>query len=71
MVATIIFNFPYARVRALALALALTAVIVGAMAMDMAVTPALLACCVLVAPAVGKTLVMAVVVAGYAWWWRP
>lgn len=71
MFATLIFNFPYAAVRALALALALTAVIVGAMAVAVAVTPFVVGCCVAVAPAVGQTLVMVAVVAAYAWWFRP
>lgn len=71
MVATLVFNFPYAHVRRLALALALTAVIVGAMAMAVAVTPIVVGCCTALLPVVGQTLVMAVVVAGYAWWFRP
>lgn len=71
MIATLIFNFPYAAVRALAIALALTAVIVAAVAVAVMVTPALLACCALVAPAVGQTLVMAAVVGVYAWWFKP
>ena len=71
MLSTIVFNFPYAAVRVLAIALALTAVIVAAVAVAVAVTPALLACCALVAPAIGQTLVMVAVVAGYAWWFKP
>lgn len=71
MLATLVFNFPYAHVRAFALALALTAVIVAAMAVAVAVTPIIAGCCAALLPAVGKTLVMAVVVAGYAWWFRP
>lgn len=67
MVATLVFDFPYAAVRRLAV----VALIVGAMAVAVAVTPIIVGCCVAVAPAVGKTLVMAVVVAGYAWWFRP
>ena len=71
MLATLVFDFPYAAVRRLALALAVVALIVGAMAVAVAVTPIIVGCCVAVAPVVGKTLVMAVVVAGYAWWFRP
>lgn len=71
MLATMIFNFPYAAVRVLAIALALMAVIVAAVAVAVAVTPALLACCALVAPAIGQTLVMVVVVGAYAWWSKP
>lgn len=71
MVATIIFNFPYAAVRALALALALTAVIAGAMAVAVAVTPLIVGCCTAALPVIGKTLVMVAVVSAYAWWFKP
>lgn len=71
MVATLVFNFPYAAVRALAIALALTAVIVGAMAVAVAVTPIIVGCCVALLPVVGKTLVMVAVVGAYAWWFKP
>lgn len=71
MIATLVFDFPYAAVRALALAVALTAVIVGAMAVAVAVTPIIIGCCTALLPAVGQTLVMMVVVAVYAWWFRP
>lgn len=71
MVATLIFNFPYAHVRSLALALALTAVIVAAMAVAVAVTPVIVGCCVALLPVVGQSLVMAAVVGAYAWWFKP
>lgn len=58
-------------VRALALALALAVVIAGAMAVAVAVTPVVVGCCAAALPAVGQTLVMVVVVAGYAWWCKP
>lgn len=56
MLAVAIFNFPYAPVRNLALALALTAVIAGAMALTVAVTPFVMGCCVTAAPVVGQAL---------------
>ena len=71
MIATLIFNFPYAHVRALLLALALTAVIAGAVAVALAVAPVIIGCCVALLPAVGQTLVMVAVVAIYAWWLKP
>lgn len=71
MLATLVFDFPYAHVRALALALAVVALIVGAMAMAVAVTPIIVGYCAALLPAVGQTLVMAVVVAGYAWLTKP
>jgi len=71
MIATMIFDFPCAPLRALALALALTAAIAGLMALTVAVTPVVIGCCAAVLPAVGKLLVGGLVIAVYAWWFKP
>lgn len=71
MLAVAIFNFPYAPVRAFLVALALTVAIAGALAVAVALTPFLVGCCVALLPVIGKTLAAAVVVAVYAWWFKP